>query len=143
MRSHHAARRALVRTTTTLRCMLFAPTIRCAFVALLVLGARSGAQTTVQFIFTSDQHYGLTRAAFRGDSNVRSATVNAALVQQMNTLPGLMLPDDGGVQAGSPVGPIDFVVVGGDVSNRAEKGVQPSAASWREFEHDYVHGLTL
>src|SRR5262249_13225661 len=39
--------------------------------------------------------------------------------------------------------PIDFVVIGGDVATRAEKGVQPAAASWREFEHDYVQALRL
>jgi hypothetical protein len=123
--------------------MRLAATIRYAAIALIVLGPRSGAQGVVQFIFTSDQHYGITRAAFRGDSNVRSAVVNAALVRQMNTLPRLPLPDDGGVRAGAAVGPIDFVVFGGDVANRAENGVQTAAASWREFEHDYVRGLTL
>jgi hypothetical protein len=112
-------------------------------VPLFVLGARSEGQGVVQFVFTSDQHYGITRAAFRGDSNVRSATVNAAEVRQMNTLPQLMMPTDGGVHAGQRVGPIDFVVVGGDVANRAEKGVQPAAASWQEFRHDYVQALKL
>src|SRR5215471_6985415 len=102
--------------------MRLAAPIRHACAALLVLGARSGAQGAgvIQFIFTSDQHYGLTRPTFRGDSNVRSAVVNAAVVRQMNALPRLVLPGDRGVRAGQPVGPIDFVVVGGDVANRAE-----------------------
>jgi hypothetical protein len=117
--------------------------LRLALLGLLTLASRSGAQDIVQFIFTADQHYGITRTAFRGDSNVRSSVVNAALVEQINGLPHLALPSDGGVHAGQAVGPIDFVIVGGDVANRGEKGAQPSAASWREFENDYVKGLTL
>jgi hypothetical protein len=120
-----------------------AASIRRALVALPLLALRSGAQGVIQFVFTSDEHYGITRAVFRGDSNVRSAVVNAAEVRQMNTLPQLVMPADGGVHAGQRVGPIDFVVVGGDVANRAEKGVQPAAVSWEEFRHDYVQALTL
>jgi hypothetical protein len=123
--------------------MRLAASLRRALVALPLLALRSGAQGVIQFVFTSDEHYGVTRAFFRGDSNVRSAIVNAAEVRQMNTLPQLVMPADGGVHAGQRVGPIDFVVVGGDVANRAEKGVQPAAVSWEEFRHDYVQALTL
>jgi len=123
--------------------MKLATSIRRALVALLMLAGRSGAQGVIQFVFTSDQHYGITRSAFRGDSNVRSAIVNGAEVRQMNALSQLLMPVDGGVRAGQRVGAVDFVVVGGDVANRAEKGVQPAAASWQEFKHDYVQGLRL
>ena len=34
----------------------------------------------LQFIVTSDAHYGLTRATFRGHTNVDAHIVNAALV---------------------------------------------------------------
>jgi hypothetical protein len=125
------------------RSMQSASMLRRALVALLVLGPRSEAQGVIQFIFTSDQHYGISRAAFRGDSNVNAAVVNAALVRQMNSMPKLVLPVDGGVHAGQAVGPVDFVAFGGDIANRAEKGAQPAAVSWREFEKDYMHGLAL
>ena len=46
--------------------------------------------------YTSDQHYGITRKAFRGLDKVSSRDVNAAMVQAINTLPGISLPADGG-----------------------------------------------
>jgi hypothetical protein len=110
-------------------------------------GAVSGhAQTATpsggtQFVFTADAHYGLARATFRGERGVSAHVVNAALVAGINRIAGLRIPDDGGVGAGRMVGPIDFVVEGGDIANRSEKGVQPAAASWKEFAEDYVDGL--
>jgi hypothetical protein len=121
-------------------------------IALLVAGGLplfSGAGRThpIQFVFTSDAHYGITRAAFRGASNVDAQTVNAALVQQINTLPSRTLPDDGGLRGGERVGPIDFVAEGGDVANRSEiveTGViQSATVSWSQFKADYVDGLTV
>jgi hypothetical protein len=120
----------------------------------LTLGARTSGLAAppesreVQFLFTSDAHYGLTRAQFRGHANVDAHVVNAAMIGQMNRVPGLRLPDDGGVGAGELVGPIDFVVEGGDVANREESrgsvsggAIQAAVASWRQFEADYVGGL--
>jgi hypothetical protein len=111
-----------------------------------VLSGRS-APPVVQFVFTSDAHYGITRAAFRGGVNVDARIVNEALVRQLDSLPGLSLPQDGGVRAGEPVGPIEFVVEGGDVANRSEiletGTIQSAAASWAQFKADYVDGLTL
>ena len=112
--------------------------------ATLLLG-QSGRPTQVQFIFTSDSHYGLTRT-FRGQANVSAHVVNAALVARINKLPSESFPPDGGLRAAQPIGSIDFVVDGGDIANRAEAGeipIQSSKKSWAEFKEDYVDGLTL
>ncbi len=109
--------------------------------------AQHGAPGTVQFAFTSDAHYGLTRPTFRGRANVSAHDVNAALVAAMNALPSTTFPDDEGVGAGAEVGAIDFVAEGGDVANREEivdgVAIQPASVSWRQFVADYVDGLSL
>ena len=67
---------------------------------------------SIQFIFTSDAHYGLRRTEFRGQTNVDSQTVNRAMVARMNGLP-------------HEVGPIDSIVEGGvrAVSDSAGRAV--------------------
>jgi hypothetical protein len=101
----------------------------------------------LQFLFTSDAHYGLTRAAFRGAHDVEAHVVNAALVAAMNRLPGDQFPHDGGLKDRQPVGPIDFVAQAGDIANREENTgetvIQPASVSWARFRADYVDGLTL
>lgn len=86
----------------------------------------------VRFVFTSDAHYGLTRASFRGRRGVSAHDVNTALVSDINALTDV-------------AGPIDFVVEGGDVANRAEvdEQVQPASLSWSQFKSDYLGQLTL
>jgi len=85
----------------------------------------------VQFIVTSDSHYGITREGFRGRTNVSATIVNAALVQSMNRVPETTFPTDGGLRSGKPVGSIDFLVDTGDICNREEaaKGAAIQAAS--------------
>src|SRR3569833_1282697 len=73
--------------------ILFAVAITILFVQ------NSRAQETVNIIFTSDAHFGITRPKFRGDSNVASNKVNAAMIRQMNALPAMALPADGGIGA--------------------------------------------
>lgn len=99
----------------------------------------------VQFVFTSDAHYGITRAAFQGGANVDAHTVNAAMVAKMNTLPDLTLPDDGGVNAGKKIASVDYVMEAGDIANRMEvsASVQTAAISWGQFKTDYLQNLTL
>lgn len=108
-------------------------------------GTRRSAPGTVQFVFTSDAHYGLTRLEFRGHANVNARAVNGALVAAVNTLPTARFPADGGLGAGDAVGAIDFLAEGGDVANREEVidgvAIQPAAQSWREFVADYVDRL--
>lgn len=99
----------------------------------------------LQFIVTSDAHYGLTRASFRGHANVDAHIVNAALISQLNTLPDRRFPQDGGLNAGHAIGGIDFVVEAGDIANREEHSdqlsVQTAAASWSQFVADYIDGV--
>jgi hypothetical protein len=125
--------------------------VACGVAVLVLLGALHASAPTasrVQFLFTSDSHYGLTRAAFRGGANVAAHVVNAALVAAMNDVPAATFPKDGGIGGGEPIGAIDFVVNGGDIANREEQTsegatVQPAATSWAEFEADYERGLTV
>lgn len=99
----------------------------------------------VQFVFTSDAHYGITRTAFQGATNVDAHTVNAAMVAKMNTLPDLTLPEDGGVNAGKKISTVDYVMEAGDIANRMEvsASVQTAATSWGQFKIDYLQNLTL
>ncbi len=93
------------------------------------LSAPAPGPREIRFVFTSDAHYGITRAAFRGRANVPASVVNGALVSAIDSLDG----------------PVDFLVEGGDVANREEAAdrIQPASVSWAQFTHDYVEGLTL
>ena len=101
--------------------------------------------TSYQFVFTSDSHYGLTRPTFQGGTNVDAHVVNAAMISQMNTLPNLTLPMDGGVNAGKKIGSVDYIFHGGDIANRMETslGVQIATKSWDQFNIDFLQNLTL
>jgi predicted MPP superfamily phosphohydrolase len=99
--------------------------------------------SSINIVFTSDAHYGITRKNFRGASDVQSQVVNEGLVSQVNTLPNLTLPADSGVNSGRQVTAIDYLVEGGDIANRMETPIQSAAASWAQFETDYLHGLHL
>jgi hypothetical protein len=110
-------------------------------------GTLHGRSETIQFVFTSDAHYGLTRETFQGGSNVGAHAVNAAMIAKMNTLPGVAFPNDGGLRASERIGAVDFVAEGGDIANRqemAESGpIQPAARSWAQFKMDYLDALHL
>ena len=99
--------------------------------SIVVLAQGQPAQT-VRFVFTSDAHYGLRRASFRTRARVSAHEVNAALVSDVNTL-------------AERLGPVDFLVEGGDVANRAEAAdeIQPASVSWSQFRSDYIGHLTL
>ncbi|MBJ6724539.1 metallophosphoesterase [Geomesophilobacter sediminis] len=104
--------------------------------------------TTVptQFVYTSDSHYGISRAATAPIANgaIAAQPVNKALVATINALPATALPCDGGVFACSTaVNSIDFVVNTGDIANRQETGIQSAATSWGQFYADYLQGLTV
>ena len=108
--------------------------------------AAETVSSAVTFVFTSDVHYGLTRGSFRGVGNVESQVVNAAMVKKINGLPATRLPDDGGLHAGRPVGPVDFTIITGDFSNREELypvHIQSASVSWGQFEQGFIHALTL
>ena len=99
--------------------------------------------STIEMIFTSDAHFGITRKAFRGDTNVISDRVNKAMIAQMNNLPGLTFPADDGVNAGKKISAIDYLIEGGDIANRMEIPIQSAAASWAQFSDAYFKGVKL
>ena len=100
-----------------------------------------------QFVYTSDAHYGITRANFRGGANVNGQVVNAAMVAEINNLSTTTLPTDNGVRAGLPVGSLDMVIETGDIANREEgtgaSAIQSAALSWAQFKNDYINGLSV
>src|SRR5580765_7462658 len=101
----------------------------------------------LQFVVTSDAHYGLTRATFRGHSRIDAHVVNMALVSRLNTVSDARFPFDGGLNAGRRIGAVDFVVEAGDITNREEDtdelSIQPASASWSQFVADYINGIHL
>jgi acid phosphatase type 7 len=99
----------------------------------------------IQMIYTSDSHYGITRSAFQGASTVNAQVVNAALVSRINSMPSVMFPSDNGINAGQKVGAVDYVINTGDIANRSEaaNSYQSAAASWTQFQADYLNGITL
>lgn len=99
--------------------------------------------TTINIVFTSDAHYGISRDEFRAHKDVPAHEVNAAMVKEINFLPNLSLPDDDGVSAGKKIEAVDYLVEGGDIANRMEVPIQSAAASWAQFKTDYIDGLTL
>ena len=113
--------------------------------AMLLLTGTANAQ--IQIIYTSDSHYGITRANFQGATNVDAHVVNAAMVAKLNGMSILSFPNDNGFKAGQVVGPIDYVINTGDLANRQESAapaaIQSAAASWAQFSTDYLSGLTL
>ena len=115
------------------------------FVLLILIWNADAKQphNLVQFVFTSDSHFGIKRLTFQGDSNVYANVVNAAMVSKMNALPCAKLPNDKGVNAGNLVGGIDYLINTGDIANREEFGVQNSATSWSQFTAVYLNGITL
>jgi hypothetical protein len=116
---------------------------RYSFLLILIMAALSGtAQDSVlHFVFTSDVHYGITRAHFRGSDDVPSTIVSRAMIAAINRLPGDTIPFDDGAASGQRIGHVDGILITGDIANREEKGIQSAAESWRQFEADYDHLL--
>jgi calcineurin-like phosphoesterase family protein len=97
----------------------------------------------IQFVYTSDAHYGITRHQFDGDSNVDARIVNDRMIAKINSLPSSTLPRDNGVNAGKPVGTVDYFIQSGDIANREEIPIQSASVSWAQFTRGYIDGLTL
>jgi len=114
------------------------------FFGLICLGCPPMALSqTINMVYTSDAHYAITRPKFQGDTNVSAKIVNAAMIKKINTVPGLVLPVDGGIGSGKSVGAVDYLIQSGDIANRMEIPYQSAAASWGQFEIDYMHDVTL
>lgn len=127
------------------RFLTYVTLILCNFLILNlnVEAKQPNSPNLLQFVITSDSHFGLKRLTFRGDSNVYSNVVNAAMVAKINELKSVKLPVDGGVNAGNLIGGIEYLINAGDIANREEFGVQSSATSWSQFTAVYLKGLTL
>lgn len=97
----------------------------------------------VQFIFTSDVHFGLSKNTFRGNSNVNAFDVNNAMVQVINHLQDQILPNDKGVKANQLISGLDAIVITGDIANRMEGGVQSATKSWNEFTKVFIDSLKI
>lgn len=111
------------------------------FLMVCMSGTLVAQKHILQFIFCSDVHFGLTRANFRNAVNVPSFQVNAAMIEQMNRLPEISLPADGGVGSSETVGGIEGVIITGDICNRQEAEAQSATLSWKQFEEDYLRKL--
>jgi len=110
---------------------------------LILFAFTSKAQDGVlQFILTSDVHYGITRPHFRGADSVPSVQVNEAMISAFNRLPKLVVPTDSGAGAGHTINAIEAILITGDIANRQEAGFQSAAASWQQFLNDYTKKIT-
>ena len=96
----------------------------------------------VTIVYTSDQHYGITRNNFRGETGVNATVVNAAMVAQINKLNATNAPVDSEIGAGKVMN-ISYIITTGDISNRNEGGTTPSAQTLAQFDNDYTNGITL
>ncbi|MFZ4399173.1 MAG: metallophosphoesterase [Bacteroidales bacterium] len=111
-----------------------------------ILGFLSTSIAQIQFVYTSDAHYGITRARFQKSANVGAQIVNQAMISKMNNLTNLTFPLDGGVKSGLKVDSVDFVVMTGDIANRSETTIIPTLSAstcWSQFSNDYITGMTL
>ena len=97
----------------------------------------------IQFIFTSDVHFGLVKDKFQGKTNVTAFDVNLAMVRVMNQLKNKKLPNDNGVNANYQMEGIDALVITGDIANRMEYGVQTATKSWAEFKTVFIDSLHM
>jgi len=97
----------------------------------------------VQFIFTSDVHFGLAKNTFQNKTNVAALEVNKAMVKSMNQLQGQVIPNDNGVNANQVIKGFDAAIITGDIANRMEDGVQSATKSWEEFKQVYIDSLQI
>ncbi len=118
-----------------------------ALALFLAITAQNSLAEQYQLIYTSDQHYGITRPEFRGVKDAPSRLVNAAMGAAINALPAAVFPEDGGVRAGQKVQWADFVISTGDIANRMEGAdglsVPNAAELWAQFVQQYDNGLSV
>jgi hypothetical protein len=81
----------------------------------------------VNFIFTSDVHFGLTKQDFRGKQQVPALEINKAMMEAMNKL-----------SINANVAGFDALIITGDIANRMENGVQSATTSWKQFKEVFI-----
>ncbi len=106
-------------------------------------GIAKKKDSIIQFLFTSDVHFGLVKDKFKGQTNVTAFEVNKAMVKAMNHIQGNYLPNDSGVQSQQQINGIDALVITGDIANRMENGVQSATNSWQEFTKVFIDSVHL
>jgi len=119
--------------------------LKCLVLLLLVSNFANAKDkdSIINFIFTSDVHFGLIKDHFRGKENISARDVDMAMMQVMNTLSKSKLPADKGVLENKVIGGIDALVITGDIANRMEKGVQSAKASWKQFQEVFIDSNRL
>jgi len=103
----------------------------CFFLLLSIVGQVASAQKkdgSINFFFTSDVHFGLTKDNFKGKKDISAREVNMAMMQVMNQL---------GANHALVQG-VDALVITGDIANRMEKGIQSATASWNQFKEVFI-----
>jgi hypothetical protein len=149
-------------TTGTVNRPPYGADLSVTLTATLTLGAAQATKAfvvslkqveTVQFIFTSDCHFGDVTSStattkFQGTTTtVDALEVNTRARDAMNTLPSQVAPSDYGVNSGKAFGNFDFMANTGDFASRsvpvpASNG-NSAAQSFAQWESVYVTGLTL
>ena len=103
-----------------------------AFIILLLLVSQialtQSKDSIINFIFTSDVHFGLIKEEFRGRQKVPAVGINKAMMQAMNNLS----------TNSSTIAGIDALIITGDIANRMENGVQSATESWKQFKEVFI-----
>ena len=98
-------------------------------ISLLFCGQLLFAQkedSSINFLFTSDVHFGLVKEKFRRKEKVSAFDVNMEMAKVMNNFSN-----------------IDGLVITGDIANRMENGVQTASKSWSEFKTVFIDSLHI
>lgn len=115
-------------------------TILLFLLASVVVGVEA---EVLHIVYVSDTHYGITKD-FRGKKDVSSREVNRAMIEKINTIPNLTLPEQSGaVGSGEKIGNVEALFNTGDITNRMQKGALSAKESWVQFDADWSELLTL
>ena len=99
----------------TITCLAGVLTLGIAALGCAGSGTNPAPPAPIQFVYTSDAHYGITRATFQGATTVNAQPVHAAMIARINSLPTVTLPLDGGLRQGQTVGAMNFVAMTGSL----------------------------
>ncbi|MEN9696853.1 MAG: hypothetical protein RLZ56_274 [Bacteroidota bacterium] len=117
--------------------------VQASFSSQAQLQNSDAKDSIIQFIFTSDVHFGLTKEKFQNKTKVSAFEVNNAMAYNMSHIVGNILPKDNGIGENEIIKGIDALVITGDITNRMENGVQAATQSWEEFKTVYLKNLHL
>jgi len=98
------------------------------FLFITQISNAQSKDSVINFIFTSDVHFGLKKEEFRGKQQVPAIEINKAMVQAMNQISA----------KNSSAADIDALIITGDIANRMEKGIQSANTSWKQFKEVFI-----